>query len=311
MTRNNLPRREFIRMGGAACAAAACPSLAAAQRTAPVALQLYSLRNECKADLPGTLAANAKMGFSGVGWFGWGGYFNRSPKELRMMLDDNNLKTCSDHIHVFALQGDRFKRTIELHQTLGNKLLTLSDLTGFKGNRKTAQFCLEAAKQWNELAEKLKPYGMRLGLHNHSAEFVRLADGRVPWEIIFDNTSKDFAQQLYIAGALARGFDPADYLKRYPGRTLTMHMVDWRPGRKSCCWEKAKRTGNRFSSLRKGSAASSGTWWSRKRTHSLPWNLSRDHLATSAGCWRSARCEPQCGRPAAELVLKWFRLGSA
>lgn len=232
MARSDFPRREFIRIGGAACAAAAFPPLAAAQPTVPVALQLYSLRNECKADLPGTLAAIAEMGFSGVEWFGWGGYFNRSPRELHMMLDDNNLRTCSDHIHVSALQGDRFERIVELHQALGNKLLTLSDLTGFKGNRKTAQFWLDAAKQLNELAENLKPHGMRLGLHNHSAEFVRVEDGRVPWEIIFDNTSRDFAQQLHIAGVLARGFDPADYLKRYPGRTLTMHMVDWAAGKK-------------------------------------------------------------------------------
>ncbi|MGE5567931.1 MAG: sugar phosphate isomerase/epimerase family protein [Rhodospirillales bacterium] len=232
MAKSDFSRREFFRLGGAACASAAFPPLAAAQRTVPVALQLYSLRNECKADLPGTLAAIAKMGFSGVEWFGWGGYFDRSPKELRRMLDDNNLKTCSDHIHVFALRGDRFEQTIELHQTLGNKLLTLSDLTGFRGDRRTAQFWLDAAKELNELAEKLKPYGMRLGLHNHTAEFVRLEDGRVPWEIIFDNTSRDFAQQLHIAGVLARGFDPADFLKRYPGRTLTMHMVDWAPGKK-------------------------------------------------------------------------------
>ena len=116
------PRREVIRPGGAACAAAAFPPLAAVQPTVPVALQLYSLRNECKAGLPGTLAAIDKIGFSSIEWFGWGGYFDRPPKELRRMLDDNNLKTCSDH--------------------------------------------------------------------NHSAGFVRLKDGRVPWEILFDNTGR-------------------------------------------------------------------------------------------------------------------------
>ncbi len=232
MMRRNLSRREFTLLGGAACAAAAFPPVLAAQSKVSIALQLYSLRNECKTDLPGTLAAIGKMGFQGVEWFGWGGYFDRTPKELRKMLDDNNLKTCSDHIHVFALQGDQFERTVELHQTLGNKLVTLSDLTGIRGNRRTAQYWIDAAKQMNELAEKLKPYGMRLGLHNHTAEFVRVEDGRVPWEIIFDTTSKEIAQQLHIGGVLAGGLDPADYLKRYAGRTLTMHMVDWAAGKK-------------------------------------------------------------------------------
>lgn len=232
MIRRDLSRREFTLLGGAACAAAAFPPVFAARANVPVALQLYSLRNECKTDLPGTLAAVGKMGFQGIEWFGWGGYFDRTPKELRKMLDDNNLKTCSDHIHVDALQGDKFERTIELYQTLGNKFATLSDLTGIRGNRRTAQYWIDAAKQINELAEKLKPYGLRLGLHNHTAEFVKVEDGRVPWEILFDNTSKEFAQQLHVAGFLASGLDPADYLKRYPGRTLSMHMVDWAAGKR-------------------------------------------------------------------------------
>jgi sugar phosphate isomerase/epimerase len=229
--RTEISRREFNLLGGVLCASAVLKTARAAPAKVPIALQLYSLRNECKTDLPGTLAAVGKMGFQGVEWFGWGGYFDRTPKELRKMLDDNNLKTCSDHIHVDALQGDKFERTMELYQTLGTKLATLSDLTGIRGNRRTAQYWTDAAKQLNELADKLKPYGVRLGMHNHTAEFVKVEDGRVPWEIIFDNTSKEFAQQLHIGGVLAGGLDPADYLKKYAGRTLSMHMVDWAPGK--------------------------------------------------------------------------------
>ncbi len=230
--RRNLSRRQFTLLGSGACVAAAFPPALRAQSRISIGLQLYSLRNDCKTDLPGTLAAVGRMGFQGVEWFGWGGYFDRTPKELRKLLDDNNLKTCSDHIHVDALQGDRFERTLELYQTLGNKLVTLSDLTGIRGDRRSAQYWLDAAKQLNELADKLKPFGLRLGMHNHTAEFVKVEDGRVPWEILFDNTDKQFAQQLHIGGVLAGGQDPALYLKRYAGRTMSMHMVDWAAGKK-------------------------------------------------------------------------------
>jgi sugar phosphate isomerase/epimerase len=234
MKLHTLSRRRFTFLGGAVCAAAVSKAPAAATKI-QIGLQLYSLRDDLgfrsktpgNGDLPGTLAAIGKMGFQGVEWFGWGGYFDRTPKELRKMLDDAGLKTCGDHIHADALQGDQLQRTVELHQTLGNQLVTLSDLTGFRGDRKSPQYWLDAAKIMNELAEKLKPYGMRLGLHNHAAELQEFKDARLPWELIFDNTSKEIFQQLHLGAWPAAGLDPVAFFKRYPGRTLTMHMVDW------------------------------------------------------------------------------------
>ena len=239
-------RREFLQslaaLGGVGLAARYALDASASEsatKAVPIALQLYSLHDDLgfrktpgKGDLPGTLAAIGKMGFQGVEWFGWGGYFDRTPKELRKMLDDAGLKTCSDHIHADALQGDRFARTMELYQALGNKIVVLSDLSGVKGDAKTAKYWEDAAKLLNELAAKLKPYGIRLGLHNHSIELRKLPDGRLPWEIIFDNTSKDVVQQLHLAQFPAAGLDPVAYIKRYPGRTLLMHMNDYAPGRK-------------------------------------------------------------------------------
>lgn len=232
-------RREFLQtlsaLGGAGLATrfafGAIPVLTR-DNDIPIALQLYSLRQGCETDLPGTLSAVGKMGFEGVEWFGWGGYFDRTPQELRKMLDDNNLKTVSDHIHADALQGDNFERTVELHQTLGNNLVTLSDLTGVRGDQTTADYWLGAAELLNELAEKLAPLGMSVGLHNHRVEMVRLEDGQLPWDIIFDNTRENVTQQLHLSHFPANGLNAVDYLKKYPGRTLTMHMVDWAPERR-------------------------------------------------------------------------------
>ncbi|MDF2441058.1 MAG: hypothetical protein JWN98_2042, partial [Abditibacteriota bacterium] len=36
----------------------------------PIALQLYSVREDCKRDLPGTLKAVAEMGYEGVEFAG-------------------------------------------------------------------------------------------------------------------------------------------------------------------------------------------------------------------------------------------------
>jgi sugar phosphate isomerase/epimerase len=226
---NGITRRAFAGLAGAAAFRAA-PARAA--RQVPIALQLYSLRKECEADLPGTLAAVAKMGFQGVEWFGWGGYFQRGAKELRRMLDGLGLRTASDHVHLPSLLGDRFEASVEFHRTLGNTLVTLSELLGKREAKATAAFWEDGARRMNEMAEKLKPHGIRLGLHNHTVEFVKTDDGRLPWDIVFGNTVPEVAQQLDLGSALRAGADPASYIRKYPGRTLTLHMKDWAPDRK-------------------------------------------------------------------------------
>lgn len=237
-------RRDFLKTSAMATAALCAGTLqfpaAAARKQPGIALQLFSLREALgyrakppdKGDLPGTLAAIAKMGFQGVEWYGWGGYFDRTPKELKKLLDDNGLVSASDHIHAPMLQGDRFKQTLELHQTLGTRFLTLSELLGNREARGTRQFWLDGAKLMNEIAEQLRPYGIRLGLHNHGIELQRLPDGSLPWELVFDNTSKDVYQQLHLAAWPAAGLDPVAYVKRYPGRTVSMHMNDYLPGKR-------------------------------------------------------------------------------
>lgn len=57
----------------------------------PIGLQLYSVREDCAKDLPGTLKAVAKMGYEGVDF---AGYYNYPAAELRTMLDDLGLVCC-------------------------------------------------------------------------------------------------------------------------------------------------------------------------------------------------------------------------
>ena len=95
-----IPRRDFIRRSAAGIAATslglglAQVATGAAAKKIPIGLQLYSLRVECKSDLPGMLAAVSKIGYKGVEF---AGYHDRSAKELRKMLDDNNLVACGTH----------------------------------------------------------------------------------------------------------------------------------------------------------------------------------------------------------------------
>jgi len=190
----------------------------------PVALQLYSVREDCARDLPGTLNAVAKMGYEGVEF---AGYHGRSADELRKMLDNLGLKVAGTHISITALLGDELQRTIEFNRILGNRFLIVPALP--ENMRKSKAAWLETARLMNEIAEKLRSKGMRLGYHNHAIEFQPL-DGDLPWDIFFGTTIPDVVMQLDTGNAMRGGVSPdgiLEIIKRYPGRAATVHLKEF------------------------------------------------------------------------------------
>lgn len=184
----------------------------------PVGVQLYSIREDCARDLPGSLAAVAKMGYAGVEFAGYHGY---SAQELRKMLDDNGLKCCGTHIGLDSLLGDALEQTVEFNKILGNRYLIVPGLAHNRTSSRAAW--LETGSIFNEIAEKLLPHGMVTGYHNHHTEFTPL-EGELPWDTFFSNTRPEVVMQFDTGNALFGGGDAIPFLERYPGRALTVHL---------------------------------------------------------------------------------------
>lgn len=187
----------------------------------PIALQLYSVREDCARDLPGTLKAVAKMGYEGVEF---AGYYGRSAKELRQMLDDLGLKVAGTHIGLDTLLGDNLKATVEFNQILGNRFLIVPGLPEQYRNSRAAW--QRTAALFNEIAAKVKDDGMWVGYHNHHIEFTPM-DGELPWDTFFSNTNPEVVMQFDVGNALHGGGEAAVFLKRYPGRALTIHVKEF------------------------------------------------------------------------------------
>jgi len=190
----------------------------------PIALQLYSVREDCQRDLPGTLAAVAKMGYAGVEF---AGYYNRSAAELRKLVDDLGLKVAGTHIGLNTLLGDELPRTIEFNQTIGNKFLVVPGLS--EDHTKNAAAWRNTARIFNEIADKLTPLGLYTGYHNHHTEFTPM-EGQLPWDIFFGNTQARVVMQLDLGNALYGGADPVPFLEKYPGRAITIHLKEHAKG---------------------------------------------------------------------------------
>ena len=219
-----ISRRNFLRSTAVATAGAfvvpALPAWAAeAGKKIPIGLELYSVRAELPKDFTGVIEKIGKMGYQGVefaGYYSW----DKKPKELRKLLDDNGLKCCGTHTALPTLQGDQLQRTIELHKELGNKFLICPSLSA-----KDAAGWTNLAKQFNDISDKAGEQGMLVGYHSHAGDYKKY-DGKTAWEIFFDNTKPEVVHQLDVGNTLDGGGDPFAMLKKYPGRTKTTHLKE-------------------------------------------------------------------------------------
>jgi sugar phosphate isomerase/epimerase len=226
MKKKKITKRDFLKLSvtGMLTACAGCRPLemffgkGKISKKIPVGVQLYSVRNECEKDLPGTIQAVAKMGYKGVEF---AGYYGRDAKTLKKLLDDAGLLCCGTHTGIDTLLGDELPKTIEFNKTLGNKYLIVPSLPDkYRSSREDWR---KTADLFNVLSDKVKPHGMRVGYHNHNIEFKPL-DGELPWDTFFGNTKKEVVMQLDTGNAMGGGGDPTIFLERYPGRAVTVHI---------------------------------------------------------------------------------------
>jgi sugar phosphate isomerase/epimerase len=220
----NFSRRTFLGTAAGAASLTAVPAslFGAARKKIPIGVQLYSVRKNAQADMAATLAGVKKIGYEAVEF---AGYFTlaNDAKGLRKLLDDNGLKVCGTHIALTTLQGDELAKTIEFNQVIGNRHLVVPSLP--RTNTATADGWAKTAEEFNQIAAKLTPLKMNLGYHNHATEFVAL-EGQIPWDIFVGKANKNVYGQLDIGHCTRAGADPVAYLKKFPGRALTVHVKE-------------------------------------------------------------------------------------
>jgi sugar phosphate isomerase/epimerase len=218
---SELSRRDFLcrtALGVAgASLAMAMPrtAMGESKKNIPIGVQLYSLREQCKKDLPGMLAAVSKIGYKGVEF---AGYHDRSAAELKKMLDDNGLVACGTHTPYESIQPAKLSETIEFNKTIGNKFLIVPWMQG-----KSKQEWLDKAKEFNDVLGKVKAEGMMIGYHAHAHDFEKF-DGESAWDLFFGNTKPQVVMQLDTSNCMTGGADPVAVLKKYPGRAHTIHL---------------------------------------------------------------------------------------
>jgi sugar phosphate isomerase/epimerase len=215
---DGLTRRSFLELAAPLTVAWPLAASLTGASKIPLALQLYSVRADCQADFDSALEKVAAMGFAGVEFAGYYGYADR-PGDLRKRLDALHLEAAGTHIALDALLGDARKKTIDFHRAIGCRFLVVPSHPDFTN----AEKCKALADTFNEIAAALKPVGMACGYHNHQNEF-KLDGDKTFWDWFAERTTKDVILQQDCGWTFAAGFDPVEYVRKYRGRTKTVHF---------------------------------------------------------------------------------------
>ena len=224
-------RRRFIQSSvGSALGLGIAPSFCMAKEQPtekiPIGFQLYTVRGEFSRDVPGTLKKLSQMGYKGVEFWAYAGTTNvyqRYPaKDLRNLLDDCGLKCCGMHLDLKALAKENMPTTIETNRELGSQYLNVA---AAKDKMSSEKGIGELADLLNERAKECKTHGMLVGYHAHNFDFARL-NGAIPWELLFSKLSPDVNMQVDVGNTLSGKGDPIAMLKKFPGRTRTIHIKE-------------------------------------------------------------------------------------
>jgi sugar phosphate isomerase/epimerase len=184
----------------------------------PIALELYSVRDDLARDVGGTLQAVAKMGYQGVEF---AGPPRHRAEELKTLLDEFGLACAGWHVPFALVQDDKLDETIAFHKALGNDKLIIPGIPAEL--RQTRADWRKLADVFNRLAEKLSIHNMVTGYHNHHVEFSPL-DGELPWDTFFGHTHPSVIMQLDTGNAVFGGAEILPLFEKYPGRAVTVHL---------------------------------------------------------------------------------------
>jgi sugar phosphate isomerase/epimerase len=216
----SLSRRHLL-----ATLAAAPIAAFAKQKHIPVGLELFSVRDDLKRDLPATLEAVAKQGYECVEFFA--PYFEWTSdytKQVRTELDNLGLKCYSTHNGLKSYSAEGMDKAVELNGILGTHYIVLASA----GDPKTVDGWKQVADTLNRGNEKFQKANLHAGYHNHDVEW-RPIDGQRPIEILAKETDKSVMLQLDVGTCLEAKCDPVEWIGKNPGRIRSLHLKDWSP----------------------------------------------------------------------------------
>lgn len=188
---------------------------------APLAVQLYSLRDSLALDFDATIRQVAEIGYAGVET---AGMYGKNPEHARKLFDSLGLKVCSGHGPLPL--GDDRNRVIDTVGALGCKYWVLAWLPPeqFASRDQIRGHC----DRLNEAAEVARANSFRMLYHNHWWEYTPspALDGLAPIEVMAAHLDARVGLEIDVYWVQTGGSDPIATVNRYAPRAPLLHIKD-------------------------------------------------------------------------------------
>ncbi|HZB14332.1 MAG TPA: sugar phosphate isomerase/epimerase [Chryseolinea sp.] len=190
-----------------------------------IGLQLYSLREQFKKDVPGTLQQINKWGIKEIEG---GGTYGLPLEEYKKMLADNKLTMVSVGADYEMLKNNPQAAVDEAKKF--NAKYVVCFWIPHDGNNFDISNTKEAVEVFNRAGKILKENGISLCYHPHGFEFRPYENGTL-FDYLVTNTNPEYFNfEMDVFWVKHPGQDPVALLKKYPNRFLLMHLKDRKPG---------------------------------------------------------------------------------
>jgi sugar phosphate isomerase/epimerase len=187
--------------------------------TPPIALQLYSVRDViAQKDYETVVRQVAQIGYAGVETAGFPG---TTPQAAGKLFKELGLAVSSIHKFPIPTTADK-QEILDILGTLGTKnIVSGAGPDDFKTVETTRVTC----DKLNAAAAMLTPHGVRLHVHNHWWEYLKVNE-KYAYEYMFDFLSPDIFFQVDTYWVKTAGVDPAAVVKKFGKRAPLLHIKD-------------------------------------------------------------------------------------
>jgi sugar phosphate isomerase/epimerase len=216
-------RREFLQQSGMGLLAAvpffSKPSTE--NHMFRLSVQLYTIREEIKKDIKGSLKRLADIGYKNVEAAFW-------PEDIKPQTAADYLKEFGFNVsscHIEIPTGGNRQAMLD-----AGKLYNCKDMIwhGWPEDKRYSSLegTRELIKIYNESNRIARDNGLRFGLHNHWWEYRNNVGGKIVYEVLNEELDKDIFFETDTYWVKVAGKDPAQIIKKLKNRIRFLHIKD-------------------------------------------------------------------------------------
>ena len=184
---------------------------------APIAIQLYTVRELTKDDFAGVVRRIADIGYVGVEPAGFPGTTPAAAGELFRKL---GLAVPSAHTKLPL--GDDKSEVLETMAAIGcTRIVSGKGAEDFKTLDSIRRVC----DLFNEASAVAQANGLAVGYHNHWWEFEAV-EGHMPYQVMLEHLDPSVFLQVDTYWVRTAGHDPVSVLKELGARAPLLHIKD-------------------------------------------------------------------------------------